>query len=489
MSKLHHVQASGALVEEIDWVDPEAAFLPLAETNGALWLDSSKTDHPNGRFSFIAHAPYRIIEAGVDEARQGFAILEEALTAHSALWRDVPPEIDAALPPFRGGAAGLFGYDLGFGLEPALNHINLHETSPALRLGLYATVLAFDHVAERCFLIATGLPHETAAARADAARQAISDWQRKLIGVPSNVLPPPAPSPRPTKPPRSNFSAAQYQQSVADLVAHILNGDIFQANLAQKFTAHLADDDTALDYYRRLRREGPAPFAAFFNMGEQILASASPERFLSMYDGTVETRPIKGTEARHIDDAEDREIANALATSEKNRAENVMIVDLLRNDLAKNCALHSIEVPQLCALESFANVHHLVSTVRGKARQDVSAVAVLRDCFPGGSITGAPKIRAMQLIAAYEQIPRGASYGAIGYIGFDGRMDTNIIIRTALIEADQISFHVGGGIVADSQPQAEYIETLNKARGLMAALGFDTDGLIDSGENRSEAVA
>ena len=197
--------------------------------------------------------------------------------------------------------------------------------------------------------------------------------------------------------------------------------------------------------------------------------------------------PMAGSK-RGRDAQEDLAIAAALAASEKDRAENVMIVDLLRNDLAKNCRLGSIEVPQLCALESFANVHHLVSTVRGALPPHISPVKLLADCFPGGSITGAPKIRAMQLIGAYEKTARGASYGSIGYIGFDGRMDTSIIIRTAEIAGANIGFHVGGGIVADSQPEAEYVETLNKARGLMAALGIDVDDWAHARRDDKSAV-
>ena len=247
--------------------------------------------------------------------------------------------------------------------------------------------------------------------------------------------------------------------------------------MAQCFSARLHDQDSGFAYYRRLRRESPAPFAAYACFDGFQLASASPERFLSCADGVMETRPIKGTEPRGKTRKEDQAIATRLAASEKNRAENVMIVDLLRNDLAKSCADHSVHVPQLCALESFSNVHHLVSTVRGQLSAGKSPLEALRVAFPGGSITGAPKIRAMEVIAATEDCRRGPSYGAIGFIGFDGRMDTNIIIRTAIIKGDAIRFHAGGGIVADSDPQAEYVETLNKARGLMAALGLTANML------------
>ena len=491
---LNHVAASGALIEEIDWVDPEAAFLAQAGQTGSLWLDSSDTHYAGARHSFIACAPYKMLRFHAHQAGAGFAALEAHLGAHQALWADLPHEIDAQVPPFRGGAAGLFGYDLGAGLEPSVAPSANPAEKEAMVVGLYASVLAFDHAAKRCFIIATGLPHDTVAARADAVRQDISRWQQLLTGVPGAVLPPPPDAPQLNLAPSSNFSRAEYCDSVGALVAHIFDGDIFQANLAQCFSAELGADDDALSYYRRLRRAGPAPFSAFFQMGDYALASASPERFLQMADGRVETQPIKGTQKRGASAAEDAAIAAALAESEKDRAENVMIVDLLRNDLAKNCRLGSIHVPQLCALESFSNVHHLVSTIHGQVADNVSPVKVLRDCFPGGSITGAPKIRAMQLIDAYEKTPRGASYGALGYIGFDGQMDSSIVIRTAEITGRHIRFHVGGGIVADSVPEAEYVETLDKARGLMTALGVDIDAwaadvesLTDEQDNQSVA--
>lgn len=486
MTRLRHICRSGAIIEEIDWVDPEAAFLPFGDETGALWLDSADPAHDAARCSFIARRPYDDITCTAAGAETGFQALHAAVAPHAALWDGLPAEIDAVLPPFRGGAAGLFGYDLGLGLEPS-SAILPDAGTPALALGLYATVLAFDHRAQRAFIIATGLPADTAASRADAARAAVEAWKTQLTGVPSGALPPPEAAP-PAAPLRSNFTAAAYKQAVADTVEAILAGEIFQANLAQRFDTVLADGDSALAYYRRLRRAAPAPFAAYAKFSGFALASASPERFLLAAGGTVETRPIKGTEPRGSTAEEDAAIAEKLLASEKNRAENVMIVDLLRNDLAKSCEDTSIHVTQLCALESFSNVHHLVSTVRGRLSDGLSPTAALQAAFPGGSITGAPKIRAMQLIAEAEKTPRGASYGSLGYVGFDGRMDTSIIIRTARIADGALSFHVGGGIVADSEPAAEYAETLNKARGLMAALGTEVESWAAAQLN-AEAIA
>lgn len=485
-SLLRYVHPNGPIIEEIDWVDSEAAFLPYGDEPGALWLDSSDGEHHTARYSFIARAPYTTLSVQAWQALEGFSALDAQLRQWDGLWEGLPSEIDAVLPPFRGGAAGLFGYDLAYGLED----LPANETPfavdelrvPAMVQGLYATVLAFDHVARRSFIIATGLPETNAAARSDAAHAAIEQWKQNLLGVPSSVLPAPATAPDLATPLVSNFSAERYQKSVAATVASILNGDIFQANLAQCFSATLNATDTAFDYYRRLRRESPAPFAAFARFDGFALASASPERFLRAENGAIESRPIKGTEARGRSDAEDKAIAERLLNSEKNQAENVMIVDLLRNDLAKSCADHSVKVPELCVLESFSNVHHLVSTVRGTLAAGKTPLDALKASFPGGSITGAPKIRAMEIIAQSESCRRGPSYGSLGYIGFDGRMDSNIIIRTAIVKDRAIRFHAGGGIVADSQPEAEYIETLNKARGLMAALGVQRIELSETQE-------
>ena len=482
--RLRYVHPNGPIIEEIDWVDAEAAFSPHADMPGALWLDSSDPSHHAARFSFIAHSPYKTIAIADWQAAEGFAALEQELRRFDTLWDGLSSEIDAILPPFRGGAAGLFGYDLAYGLEKlppneapfAIDDLHV----PAMVQGLYATVLAFDHKAARCFIIASGLPEVTPTARSDAAGQAISDWKTQLVGVPSAPLPVPSKAPALAEMLVSNFSRDAYCAAVTETVEAILNGDIFQANLAQCFSARLNAQDSGFQYYRRLRRLSPAPFAAYACFEGFQLASASPERFLSCADGLIETRPIKGTEPRGATPQEDEAIAARLAASEKNRAENVMIVDLLRNDLAKSCADHSVHVPQLCVLESFSNVHHLVSTVHGQLAPGRSPLDALRVAFPGGSITGAPKIRAMEIIAATEDRRRGPSYGAVGFIGFDGRMDTNIIIRSAIVKGDAIRFHAGGGIVADSDPQTEYVETLNKARGLMAALGVRADTLADS---------
>jgi para-aminobenzoate synthetase component 1 len=268
---------------------------------------------------------------------------------------------------------------------------------------------------------------------------------------------------------RSSFTHERYLQVVARVREYILAGDIFQANLSQRLEAPYDGDPWAL--YQRLRLRNPAPFAAYLEAPGLAVLSASPERFLRIEtDGAVETRPIKGTRPRGIGPEHDAHLGRALVESEKDRAENLMIVDLLRNDLSRVCRPGSVRVPELFALEHFTTVHHLVSTVVGRLAPGVDAIDVLRATFPGGSITGAPKVRAMEIIAELEPSRRGVYCGSIGYLSVTGAADFSIVIRTFLARHGNMYFSAGGGIVADSEPEAEYLETLDKARALIGAL-------------------
>ena len=268
---------------------------------------------------------------------------------------------------------------------------------------------------------------------------------------------------------RSSFSREAYLEAVERVREYIFAGDIFQANLSQRLEAPL--DEPAWELYKRLRAINPAPFAAYIETGEATIMSASPERFLRVStDRTVETRPIKGTSPRGIGPEHDAALGQALIESEKDRAENLMIVDLLRNDLSRVCVPGTVRVPELFLLENYPTVHHLVSTVVGVLPPKADAVDLLQASFPGGSITGAPKVRAMEIIAELEPSRRGVYCGSIGYLSVTGALDTNIVIRTYLALERRVYFSVGGGIVADSDPTAEYEETLTKARALIAAL-------------------
>ena len=268
----------------------------------------------------------------------------------------------------------------------------------------------------------------------------------------------------------ANFTRAEYEAGVSRIREYIAAGDVYQVNLSQRFSAPFRGSPLAL--YRRLRARNPAPFGAYLEFAETAIASISPERFLQLDAGTrlAAARPIKGTRPRGSTPAQDAALARELVESEKDRAENVMIVDLLRNDLGKVCRPGSVTVPALFALESHPTVHHLVSTVTGVLAGDRDAFDLLRAAFPGGSVTGAPKIRAMQIIAELERAPRGVYCGAIGYVSCTGAMDFNIPIRTIVLRDGMATFHAGAGIVWDSEPAAEYQETLAKVRTMREAL-------------------
>jgi para-aminobenzoate synthetase component 1 len=266
----------------------------------------------------------------------------------------------------------------------------------------------------------------------------------------------------------SNFDFASYSTAIARIKAYIASGDVYQVNLTQRFTAPLPCPPYAL--YQRLRERSPAPFAAYLSFGAVQIVSSSPERFLTVRDRHVETCPIKGTRPRSADPVEDARLATELLTSEKDRAELLMIVDLERNDLGRVCTYGSVKVEKLWQLESHPTVHHLVATVAGTLRPEVDVIDCITACFPGGSITGAPKIRAMEIIDELEPHRRHIYTGAMGYLGFDGNADLNIAIRTLTCVGGRAYYHVGGGVVWDSQPSAEYQETLDKGRAMREAL-------------------
>lgn len=465
----------GPLVEVLPLVDAEQAFLRLVDKPHCLFLDSARRDPLLGRYSFLTADPFAYFEYGV-ETPGGFERLAGELA------RFVSPSVPE-LPPFQGGAAGLFGYDLGRQLErlppPRIDEFGV----PALAVGLYDVVLAFDHLADRCCLISHGWPEQDARrrqTRAAARLQEFKDWlnapapsapaprqARRLSNIAASRLAPQfstASLPRLT----SNFSRDAYLRAVERAIEYIAAGDIFQVNLAQRLL-HPAEDDAAA-LYLRLRRRNPAPFAGYFDLGDFQIASASPERFLQVRDRKVEARPIKGTRQRTSRPEADLFAGDELQASEKDRAENVMIVDLLRNDLARVCRPESIEVTQLCGLETYQFVQHLVSVVCGALRDECRPLDLLRAAFPGGSITGAPKVRAMEIIAELEPTARGAYCGALGYLGFDGALDANLLIRTITAGRGWLQAPVGGGIVYQSSAALEYEETWHKAEGLLRAL-------------------
>jgi para-aminobenzoate synthetase component 1 len=383
-------------------------------------------------------------------------------------------------PPFQGGWAGIFGYELGRSLErvpaAAIDEFQL----PALALGLYDVVIAFDHQQRTAYVISQGLPERDPVARRDRAMARLAFFRKQLSSAPvaqhedraTTLVAPESLAPQFAVPGAdgltSNFSADGYRAATRQAIEYIRAGDIFQVNLSQRLL-HAADG-SSVELYCRLRQRNPAPFAGYLDGGDWQLISASPERFIRVDQGHVETRPIKGTRGRSRRPEADFYSAAELRESEKDRAENVMIVDLLRNDLSRTCRPESVRVSQLCGLETYEYVQHLVSVVEGRLRDECTPLDMLRASFPGGSVTGAPKIRAMEIIAELEPTVRGAYCGSLGYIGLDGAMDTSILIRTITASRGWWQMPVGGAIVAQSNPRDEYDETWHKAVGLLRSL-------------------
>jgi len=452
--------AATAIWEQVplpEGIQPGDIFAPIAERPFSQLLEWQGSDGT----SYILTDPVRTLTIAMQDLDAtapggGFRRLQTALED----WSNEHAFVAGALPvAFAGGAAGFFAYELAHDLERLPGRDRLQPETPVLTVGFYDTVLAFPKNADHALALSPWDTPETAARRAG------------LCALVRDAVRPPPPQLERSAEPIPTITPDAYRQCVARVIELIHAGDIFQANLAQRFDALLPDTVSAFDIYRRLSQDTPPPFAAHVTLPDRTLVSSSPERFLKITaTGTVRTEPIKGTRPRGTTPEHDQALAQELRNSPKDRAENVMIVDLLRNDLSRTCADHSVRVEALCELHSFTNVHHLISTVTGRLRPDATPMECMAACFPGGSITGAPKVRAMEVIADEEPHPRGAYCGSIGFIGLDGALDTSIAIRTLTITGSKASYHAGGGIVADSTPQDEYEETLTKASAMRAAL-------------------
>ncbi|MCX7338575.1 MAG: aminodeoxychorismate synthase component I [Alphaproteobacteria bacterium] len=459
---------------EIPYSDPVNLFAPLAHDKGALFFDSvpaGDLEWPKGtgQYSFFATDPvYTLSSKNGDIDFQGdgvrgdpFSILQQSLKNFSI---DHLPD----LPPWQGGVGGFFSYDLCHHLEK-LPKAKIDDMNfPDLMLGYYDVVVAFDHIQQKAWIISTGYPEMDPARRLARAQQRLGVLHSRLR--PKKVL-----DHGPVLSNLScNFEQESYQKIIQKGIDYIYDGDIFQVNLSRRLKGKLPDGCDLFRLYCRLRALNPAPFSAYYNCDPVYILSSSPERFLSLQGQHIETRPIKGTARRPANPSEnradDQHCLDVLRHSAKDQSENIMIVDLLRNDLSRVCLPHTVKTPALLEIETYATVHHLVSTVTGTLRPDCDAIDLLRATFPGGSITGAPKIRAMEIIAELEPTARGPYCGAIGYIGFDGFMDTNIAIRTIAVNGRDVCFQTGGGIVADSDPLAEYEETITKAAALSRVL-------------------
>src|ERR1017187_7721680 len=511
-----------------------AAQLSTPHSNVVL-LRTSAFDLPSARYSFVAANPFltfrsfgsrcEISRPQTPEASPQIQFgdpchLLDALTSHF----EMLDEIDLPFP--LGGCFGFWGYDLKNFTEPKLPRRAVNDLElPDCHVGFYDSLAVFDHQIGKVFVVSTGLDADGARSEKRANEQ-IDFWKSQLsqtltpalslsererenvssigrnwdavgpgsevrkfppllgerAGVRANVI--------------SNFSKNDFISAVERAQRYIRAGDIYQVNLSQRLTVELprwgeAPDEpdplsafsargdarpanylSGWELFERLSAVSPAPFAAFLDCGEFQIASSSPEQFLRMSGSHIVTRPIKGTRSRDGDPTRAAQLAYELQTSPKELAELVMITDLLRNDLGKVCEFGSVQVPELARLERFAQVQHLVSTVEGRLRRDVTHFSALASCFPGGSITGAPKFRAMEIIDELEPVSRGPYCGAIGYLGFNRESQLSITIRTAICQPGFAHFNIGAGIVADSSAEAEYVETLDKARGFFAALNL-----------------
>lgn len=434
----------------------EQLFARIRQLPDAVWLDSGKPYSLYGRFDLISAAPDAVLET-----RGGITTVTTLTGTHR---EDGDPFTlaeqltegfnDPGDSLFNGGLIGFWGYGLGRAVAalPVADNTALNVAD--MRLGRYLWALLIDHAARQARLVFHGTCPE--ALRRDV---------RGLLAKP----PPAAGEFQLDSPFQHSQSYAEYLAALAKIHDYITAGDCYQVNYAQHFSAPFHGDTWPA--YCALRRTLPSPFSAFMACGEEsALLSLSPERFIKCSQGQAESKPIKGTIKRGATLEEDHQNAVTLQNSVKDRAENLMIVDLLRNDMGKSCAPGSIRVPRLFDLESFANVHHLVSTVTGTLAPNQSPLSLLRGCFPGGSITGAPKRRAMEIIDELERQPRSLYCGSVGYLGFNGRMDTNIAIRTLLAADGQLHCWGGGGIVADSVAEQEYRESLDKVALLMTTL-------------------
>lgn len=435
--------------QEIAYGSAWSVVRRLADRSGLVFLDSAMP-HPHlGRYSFVAADPVATTSS-LTELRQAMASL--------------PLQHVDELPPFQGGAAGYLSYETARFLEPRLAERIPPANIPPVEFRIYDRVVAFDHLYERAFAISTGYPEQREGPRLTLASQRLGELLQQL-----GVAPAARPGHRTIRGWQSNLSRTDYEAAIRRTVDYILDGDIFQANITQRFSAPIPPGFDPLLFYETLRARNAAPFAAYLDFGDVVIASSSPERLVHFDGMTAEARPIKGTRRREADPAKDAAEQQALRSSQKDRAENVMIVDLLRNDLSRVCDPGSIEVPVLCGLESYASVHHLTSVVTGRLASEYSPIDLIGALFPGGSITGAPKLRAMEIIAELERSPRNAYCGSLGYLSFSGRMDLNICIRTALFHQGVATVETGGGITRRSDPAAEYEESLIKVAPILEA--------------------
>ena len=440
-----------------------------------MLLQSGGEATEQARYSFVVARPFLTLRTSGSRCEMQAAnqthvqygnpwhVLDRLLARYELI-----DEIDLPFP--LGGCFGYWGYDLKNFVEPRLRPRAVNDLElPDCYVGFYDSLAIFDHHLGKTWIVATGLAADGTRSESRSRQQA-DWWHEKLeddnfhgTSDPTNIW-----DNSEIIQPTSNCTRNQFLATIRRALDYIHAGDIYQVNLSQRLTAPWASG--GWEFHCALNAASPAPFSAFIDAGDFQIASSSPERFLRLSGQHVQTRPIKGTRPRDANPQRDAQLAHELQSSGKERAELVMITDLLRNDLGRVCEFGSVAVPELMRLEQFPQVQHLVSTVEGRLRPELSHLRALRECFPGGSITGAPKFRAMEIIDELEPVTRGPYTGSIGYLGFNRESQFNIAIRTAIVREGQVWFQTGAGIVADSDPEMEYEETLAKARGFKAAL-------------------
>ena len=476
---------------------PESLGEQFRGEPGVVLLRSALFDSAQARYSFVAARPFltlrsfgsrcelRSAEGAQVHFGNPWSVLDGLMARYELL-----DEVDLPFP--LGGCFGYWGYDLKNFVEPKLSRRAVNDLElPDCQVGFYDSLVVFDHRLEKTWIVSTGQRVDGTRDANDA--EARSAWWQAHLNIPEQ----PAASHAARSPQHgaavnhqpstisSNLSRSAFLAAVERAQRYIRAGDIYQVNVSHRLAASC--EASGWELFGRLKELSPAPFAAYLDCGDFEIASSSPELFLRLSGRHILTRPIKGTRPRDPDPTRDAQLTYELTTSPKEMAELVMITDLLRNDLGRVCEFGSVQVPELVRLERYAQVQHLVSTVEGRLRPDVTHFAALAACFPGGSITGAPKFRAMEIIDELEPIARGPYTGCIGYLGFNRESQLSITIRTAVVKEQIAYFHVGAGIVADSVPAAEYDETLAKGRGFLAAL--DCAGLtalsIEAGTDRN----
>jgi anthranilate/para-aminobenzoate synthase component I len=467
----------GSLVQRLPWriTTPLNAYERVASGPYSFLLESANVNGSTARYSFVGTEPYLILKAKgplleIDRGDKLETVQGSPITALKNLLNELSiPKVDG-LPPFFAGAVGFFSYDFGRFLEKLPRNSVDDLDCPDLLLMFVDTVIAFDHKDKSLQIIYT--PPQNQVLNSDR-KSLFERGLLKIKRIEERLTNPIRPArskrgPAAASPPESNLSKPQYMKMVRRCKEYIAAGDIYQANLSQRFSVPFHQDAWSL--YQVLRKINPAPFAGFLQMGDLQLVSASPERLVRLQSGIVETRPIAGTRPRGGNLGEDQGMRSDLLSSEKERAEHLMLVDLERNDLGKVCRYGSIRVDEFMATEQYSHVMHIVSNIRGELSSGKQILDVIRAVFPGGTITGVPKVRCMEIIEELEPSVRGPYSGSFGYINLSGELDLNLIIRSFVIKNNRAYIQVGGGIVADSEPEYEYKETLYKAEALLKAL-------------------